>query len=102
VSDKTSTTDQAPLAKPVEEASFTPGPWHVFEYCGAVEVNAEGERAIAELWGRGNQAQALANALLIAAAPDLLAALESVLPLLDKDLLVSHWARAAIKKARAQ
>jgi hypothetical protein len=86
-------------------STHTPGPWHVSEH-SAIEVNAEGARAIVELWRRGNPAQELANARLIAAAPDLLAVLEAIVEdsdifsTLDESLLAE--ARAAIKKARGE
>lgn len=52
----------------------TPGPWHVVEgklTKSALEVHAN-SRAICELWRRGNAKTELANARLMAAAPDLL------------------------------
>lgn len=55
----------------------TPGPWHVVEgklTKSALEVHAN-SRAICELWRRGNAKTELANARLIAAAPEMLEAL---------------------------
>ena len=60
-------------------ANHTPGPW-VVEACGAcIQVAQSPDHpAIAEMWLRGNRDQELANARLIAAAPDLLAALQEL------------------------
>lgn len=53
--------------------NFTNKPWHVVEgrTYGSIEV-LSGETAIAEMWRRGDKSTELANAKLMAAAPDLL------------------------------
>ena len=59
--------------------SFTPGPWYVVEgrTHGSIEVFG-GDTAIAEIWRRGDAETEKANAQLIAAAPELLAALRGL------------------------
>lgn len=82
----------------------TPGPWHVVEgklTKSALEVHAN-SRAICELWRRGNAKTELANARLIAAAPEMLEALQMIaneLPCLDNLMSDKEIARAAIAKA---
>lgn len=103
----TSTAEQAPLAKPVEAASFTPGPWLIqgtqkkTEIGGFSVVGPHLESCTAYVASQ-------ADAALIAAAPDLLAALEAM-----KDALAEceNWtldqqiaygkAHSAIVKARS-
>ena len=57
--------------------NFTNKPWHVVEgrTYGSIEVFS-GETAIAEMWRRGDKSSELANAQLIASAPELLEALK--------------------------
>jgi hypothetical protein len=70
-----------PLAKPVEAASFTPGPWK----CGPFqnresEISASLWKSFAVVFGNSDpdlNNQGKANARLIAAAPDLLAACQT-------------------------
>jgi len=65
----------------VNDSQYTPGPWHVDGTPGyeALEVVARGRRVARALYGHGSEDnEADANARLIAAAPDLLAALEAV------------------------
>jgi hypothetical protein len=103
-----------PLAKPVEAASFTPGPWTIRPSRlseGAHYVEG-GETAskwlVAEVSGQG--ARNPSNARLIAAAPDLLDACERAERLFDSGPLrfsqehVSELAaiRLAIQKATGQ
>jgi hypothetical protein len=133
---QSSTADQAPLAKSVARSTHTPGPWSVPHFatakdesdCDCTYVLAEGYfgavcsvhidngKAICD---GGNDAppveEAKANARLIAAAPDLLAALQAMLErytALVNSGDAGNWdpeiedavvdARAAIKKARNQ
>lgn len=88
-------------------AAHTPGPW----LCSGTSVsNPQANRPNATIcdvsgWGNRDEAEQIANARLIAAAPDLLAALEDMLNLtLDEDdIAVSSRitkARAAIAKAK--
>jgi len=75
---------QKPSKKTRKRAKHTPGPWHVVEgkLCkSALEVHAN-SRAICELWRRGREKTELANAYLIAAAPDMLKALKSCLSMM--------------------
>lgn len=74
-------TDRTTPAQSVTQ--HTPGPWRQ-EFAQSLLVLAnrpEGERIVAGVWGHSDEALAegYANARLIAAAPDLLAALESAL-----------------------
>ena len=55
---------------------FTPGPWRA---CSSGQIVAGAmSRQIARIWNTKNRERDTANARLIAAAPDLLAALEAV------------------------
>lgn len=77
----------------------TPGPWHVVEgklSKSALEVHAD-SRAICELWRRGNAKTELANARLIAAAPEMLEALR----LIENEDMVVPADREIIKAAIA-
>lgn len=58
----------------------TPGPWHVVEgrfNKSTLEVFV-GDRSVCELWRRGNAETELANARLIAAAPEMLGILQII------------------------
>ena len=58
----------------------TPGPWHiVYDDINHVRVLSEANYNVAFVYPQGGDPQAKANMTLIAAAPDLLAALESLL-----------------------
>lgn len=108
------------------EAKHTAGPWKVQRTITgeseAVEMtghNSDGDTkfavfveapayVLAGVSGTG-KAECLANARLIAAAPEMLEALEAILPLLDSDCAsVQDWqeeaklVRAAIIKAKAK
>jgi hypothetical protein len=91
-------------------AQHTPGPWT--SYTGTNSIWADGKRAICIVTGARNHEdqERDANARLIAAAPDLLEALNGVLPYMEAaetEGLVGdegcHWpvenVRAAIAKA---
>jgi len=59
------------------ETKYTPGPWELMEdrAPGGLELGANG-RAICEIWRRNKPDTEEANAHLIAASPDMYAALE--------------------------
>lgn len=81
-------------------SKHTPGPWRVVEdrVPASLEVYA-GKTAIAECWRRADALTELANARLIAAAPDLLEALEFVIRGVPDTWEGVQKARAAIAKA---
>lgn len=84
-------------------SEHTPGPWEV-EGIGQVIVpnRPPAWRTLADVYGEhGDEEQADADAHLIAAAPDLLAALEALLPHLE-DARMDDGAKAAIAKARGK
>ena len=95
----------------MSQAKHTPGPWQVTIDCGANVIRAAEKEVrdgviaymfsdcVASTWGGVNEA----NARLIAAAPDLLAALIDVVG--DDESLQNPWrvaARAAIAKATGE
>lgn len=101
------------------EVSHTPGPWGVIDNGGDVRPEAiyapeAGGYIVATTWAIVREPQRKANARLIAAAPELLAALEKCEAWLsrireeDENLVIDHSedgfglidARAAIQKAR--
>lgn len=66
----------------------TPGPWRAKGaevYCGRLRVCSQVNAADASLNIGGSVERSHANARLIAAAPDLLEALEGVIPYLEED-----------------
>lgn len=86
-------------------SAHTPGPWAAVEWerhaPTTIVRDVEGRRTvIAEVEG-GDSAEVLANARLIAAAPDLLMALRALLARSDMEYwpLEQEVARAAIAKA---
>jgi hypothetical protein len=118
-----STAVQAPLAKPVSAASFTPGPWEDYaagprmqhDYMQPFAIAQTGQlNLVAGTFGdvQGGEEVAKANARLIAAAPDLLAAIQLLHDNLAEYQRINNiggyenhdmkMARAAIKKARGQ
>jgi len=89
-------------------AQHTPGPWEAIEWkCRAatsVVVVRDGQMVqIAECSGFGRMSdECIADASLIAAAPDLLEALRGVLRVADRATVEFDAARAAIAKATGQ
>lgn len=79
----------------------TPGPWHLGMRPGPIIYGPLGEQ-VADLRGLTLQkSESIANAHLIASAPDLLAALERLAhPMADDDDL--DYAREIIAKAKGQ
>ena len=65
-------------------SKHTPGPWRVVEdrVPASLEVYA-GKTAIAECWRRADALTELANARLVAAAPELLQSLQEVIQYFD-------------------
>lgn len=91
------------------QCAHTPGPWSVNtgEHCGA-RIDGPNGRAIAHAiqrdehpaMGQGiSQDVALANARLIAAAPDMLEALRGVIRVADRATVEFDAARAAVANA---
>ena len=76
----------------------TPGPWHINGMDSIVSVR--GNCTVAKVW-RGGE-----DAALIAAAPDLLAVLSTILDVWDEHKIIGptmyHDARAAIAKAEGR
>jgi hypothetical protein len=95
-------------------APHTLGPWTILEDAFAYPgIEADGGTFSVVILGypdhgddggvRGRtEEEALANAHLIAAAPDLLEALESMLAITDRDHVVWDEAREAIAKAKGE
>lgn len=97
----------------VERVQPTSGPWVIGpkDATGAVSIIAEGSRAIIEIrnpWGHDRHAEEImATAQLVAAAPELLAACEAALAMVDEEIddlsdptLVAM--RAAVARARGR
>ena len=82
-----------------DDKAHTPGPWHATLH----QVGDENNVRVADCYSleKGHDT-ARANARLIAAAPDLLAALEALLLLADPCESAVGVARAAIAKARGE
>lgn len=87
------------------QAQHTPGPWHISRL-GSLDIVANDPAGtyIAEvLSGDGPLSPtSIANARLISAAPDLLAALQAMLTITDRKHYVWDEARAVIAKATGQ
>ena len=90
------------------EHKHTPGPWesmpvdagiHRFGIICANDPLGTSANDIAAVWLRGGQQKTEANARLIAAAPDLLEALQAVVRVADRSTVEFDAARAAIAKA---
>lgn len=103
---------RSPTQRAVEQEAgkgHTPGPWTVNPFCAQVEsasLTAEGGLLpVARLlWPTDDrtEAETEANARLIAAAPEMLEALEAVAALLPTKVCNRHGITAAIAKARGQ
>lgn len=105
------------LQEPITTRGHTPGPWKYEKPFGVNIPVREGEAGgqIIRTWLQAHEGEAEANARLIAAAPDLLAALESLFE--NCSMIHSQWgeggnareadqaitnAKAAIAKARGE
>lgn len=81
----------------------TPGPWRIVQdrVPASLEVYA-GKTAIAECWRRADVETEIANARLIAAAPELLVALQLMVDrFIDTEGSYGVWENEAIEAARA-
>lgn len=90
------------MNKPMSTHKHTPGPWSLDKYgvirdANLCRVEASGLSLICGV--RDVDDIAFANTRLIAAAPDLLEALEAVVKVADRDTVEFDAARAAIAKA---
>lgn len=84
-------------------AKHTPGPWHISETDNTEILTAEGRvQVMICKMGEGDLDQHLPDARLIAAAPDLLDALQAMLALHRGGGEPSAKARAAIRKATGE
>ena len=92
-----------------ENARHTPGPWEAAIQPGCHAVIASlsgGPKAVAIIGNNtpddGNEPMRFANARLIAGAPDLLAALQRIVAVLDKQVASPHLAERASPLAQAK
>ena len=92
-----------------ENAKHTPGPWEAAIQPGCHAVIASlsgGQKAVAIIGNNtpddGNEPMRFANARLIAGAPDLLAALQRIVAVLDKQVASPHLAERASPLAQAK
>ena len=92
-----------------ENAKHTPGPWEaaIQPGCHAVVASLSGgPKAVAIIGNNtpddGNEPMRFANARLIAGAPDLLAALQRIVAVLDKQVASPHLAERASPLAQAK
>jgi hypothetical protein len=88
------------------ESKHTPGPWSATEamysdHIGNYRMIVGSGEIVAHVWPTGN-ANEKCDTPLIAAAPDLLAALKGVLRVADRATLEFDAARAAIAKAEGR
>ncbi len=85
------------------KATHTPGPWRKGEMCGGtISIEADNPGATVgriHVYYNGNSSPSEANANLIAAAPDLLAACKAMLLDRTRDDHTSRIATAAVEKA---
>ena len=93
----------------LENAKHTPGPWEAVIQPGCHAVIASlsgGPKAVAIIGNNtpddGNEPMRFANARLIAGAPDLLAALQRIVAVLDKQVASPHLAERASPLAQAK
>ena len=92
-----------------ESATHTPGPWEAAIQPGCHAVIASlsgGPKAVAIIGNNtpddGNEPMRFANARLMAGAPDLLAALQRIVAVLDKQVASPHLAERASPLAQAK
>ena len=99
------------MAHAADQPKFTPGPWAVsedprpgMEWNNEIVTAADYDNRICYMANGGKERadEFLANAFLIAAAPDLYAALEGVLRIADRKTVEFDVARAALAKARGE
>jgi len=86
-------------------SNHTPGPWAVFDFSRDMILDSNGDLIAVIIDGKSDETK-LANARLVAAAPDLLEALEEALKeflfdCYDDHPLAEKW-RAAITKATGE
>jgi hypothetical protein len=85
------------------KSAHTPGPWHVHENgYGVFFADSQTNGSVAKI---ADKECALANARLIAAAPELLETLESIVACAEASASTASWiptAKAAIRKARGE
>jgi hypothetical protein len=91
-------------------SAHTPGPWRLTDERGSRWVQSEIEDVVCRVFSSGGKARYEADSRLIAAAPDLLAALRAIVQSLadqDDEGLIEHAepmiaARAAIARAEGR
>jgi hypothetical protein len=95
-------------------SGHTKGPWKISRGVDGPDnrvIETPDGWGVADAWGRASVGEMDANAHLIAAAPDLLEALEAIAPMLPRSLTAESWGdpawtdaircvEYAIKKAR--
>lgn len=90
----------------MSDSKHTPGPWEIAEFGRnhTILIYGPDEILVADCGGilRRSHEEMESNARLIAAAPDLLAALEDVVRVADRDTVIFDVARAAIAKAKGE
>jgi hypothetical protein len=80
-------------------SNYTSGPWHVDHYSGARVFNHEGTVATVPKWNSESESSLAATVRLIAAAPDLLNALQTLADAAESRGIPAEAARDAIAKA---
>ncbi len=88
------------------EAKHTPGPWSIYEHVIGEVVSSDGGLvAAASCPSTGKHEETLANARMIAAAPDLYEALANLSPRFERCCIASgsdpEYAREATAKSRS-
>lgn len=90
----------------LSEARYTPGPWSTAEWPSREKDYIRIFAGTTYVGSVGNSDDPFerteANARLIAAAPDLLAALKGILAITDRNHVAWHAAHAAIAKANGE
>lgn len=84
-------------------SKHTPGPWRVVQDPTNISLQVYGQTlALFECWRRSDEQTELANARLVAAAPDLLASLQLMVDrFLDTEGSYGAWENDALEAARA-